>query len=404
MGPTVEPVSEVTLEGRTSLTRGGSLVAPALMLVNVSAYVVTVAAARGLSKDAYGSLVALLGLLLVGSVPGIAMQAVVARTVAAHRSSAGALLRRCLLLGLAATAVASAAAPLLAVFLHTGVLGVLLVAVQLAPFAVLSGAMGVLQGSERFAALALLILAQAAGRLAGIVPLLLGGTTDGVLLALTLGTVAAAAFAVAVVGLPVRGPSFGVREVVHATSGLLALLVLANLDVLLARNVLSGSQSGRYAVGAVLSKAAFWLPQAVAVVVFPRLSDPVGGRALLRRSVLLVSALGAVEVLGCLLLARPVLELTFGTTYGSLAPYAWLWVVQGAALSVVQLLVYRAIATQDRVTGALIGGAAAVEALVVLLWQPSRPVGVVLVAAVAAVATTAVLLVRSSVTRAPAAL
>ena len=37
-------------------------------------------------------------------------------------------------------------------------------------------------------------------------------------------------------------------DVVHATSGILALLVLANVDVLLARNVLSGTESGRYYV------------------------------------------------------------------------------------------------------------------------------------------------------------
>jgi O-antigen/teichoic acid export membrane protein len=392
-------VNQPPVVARASLARGGSLVAPALMLVNVSAYVVTVAAARVLSKDAYGSLVALLGVLLVGCVPGIGMQAVVARTVAAHRSTTGALMRRSLLLGLTATGVAAALSPLIAAFLHTDVLGALLVAVQLAPFAVLSGAMGVLQGSERFAALAVLILAQAASRAAGVVPLLFSGTADDVLLALAVGTFAAAVFAVVMVGAPARGTAFGVREVAHATSGLLALLVMANLDVLLARNVLSGNQSGRYAVGAVLSKAAFWLPQAVAIVVFPRLADPVEGRALLRKSVLLVTILGAVEVIGCALLAKPVLEITFGEQYGSLSPYAWLWVVQGAALSVVQLLVYRAIATHDRTTGVVIGLAAVVEAAVVLVWQPSRPVSVILVAAVVAVATTLVLLARSTAKR-----
>src|SRR4051794_33149327 len=110
--PTVAGVNEPPVVARASLARGGSLVAPALMLVNVSAYVVTVAAARVLSKDSYGSLVGLLGVLLVGCVPGIAMQAVVARTVAAHRSSTAALMRRSLLLGLAASGLAAAVAPL----------------------------------------------------------------------------------------------------------------------------------------------------------------------------------------------------------------------------------------------------------------------------------------------------
>ena len=380
------------MEDRASLARGGGLVAPALTLVNLFAYAVTVAAARQLSKDDYGSLVALLGVLLVACVPAIALQAVVAAAVARGTASAGALLRRCLVLGVLASLVAAALAPVVAAFLHSGVTGPLLVAAQLAPYAVMSGALGVLQGRERFGALALVVVAQALGRGAGLVPLAFSGTGDDVLLALLVGVLGTALFGLVLVGLPVPGPSFPLVEVVHATGGILALLVLANVDVLLARNVLSGDQSGRYAVGSVLAKAAFWLPQAVAVVVFPRLSDPVEGPALLRRSVLLVGGLGLVELVGCVALARPVLEVTFGTSYGSLSPYAWLWVVQGASLSVVQLLVYRAIAVHDRVTGALIGAGAALEAAGVLLWQPTRPAEVIAVAAAVAATTTATLL------------
>ena len=362
--------------------------APALTMVNVFAYVVTIAASRTLSSDDYGTLIALLGVLLVACVPSIALQAVVARTVAGGSGAVGALLGRCLVLGVAATAVLAVLSPLVAGFLHSGVAGPLLVAAQLAPFALLSGAMGVLQGSERFGALAALIVVQAAARGVGLVPLAFSGTTDDVLLALALGVVGAAMLGLVLVGLPRGGPAFGVLDVAHATGGLLALLALANLDVLLARNVLSGHQSGRYAVGAVLAKAAFWLPQAVAVVVFPRLADPVEGRALLQRSMLLVAALGGVEVVGCIVLAKPVLEITFGTTYGSLSSYAWLWVVQGAALSLLQLLVYRAIATRDHLTGALIGVGAAVEAVVVLAWQPQQPRAVIILACAVAAVTT----------------
>lgn len=382
---------------RASLARGGGLIAPALTLVNLMAYIVTVGAARQLSKDQYGSLIALLGVLVVACVPAIALQAVVAR--AARTAAAGALLRRGLVLGLGASLVSAALSPVIAAFLHSGLTGPLLVSAQLAPFAVLSAAMGVLQGTERFAALAGVISLQAVGRGVGVLPLLSSGGANDVLLALTLGVTASALVAVLLVGRPTAGPSFRSIDVANAMGGILALLLLANLDVLLARNVLSGSQSGRYAVGAVLAKAAFWLPQAVAVVVFPRLADPVAGKALLRRSAQLVAALGAVEVLGCVVLARPVLEITFGTSYGSLSPYAWLWVVQGAALSLVQLLVYRAIALRDRLTGALIGVAAAVEAAVVLLVHPDRPVTVIAISTVVAAATTGVLFVRQEPAR-----
>lgn len=67
---------------RRSLTRGGGLVAPALTLVNVVGYVLAVAASRALDPDGYGELTALLGVLLLASVPALAVQAVVARSVA----------------------------------------------------------------------------------------------------------------------------------------------------------------------------------------------------------------------------------------------------------------------------------------------------------------------------------
>lgn len=380
---------------RASLTRGGGLIAPALTFVNVVAYAVTVAAAHALSKDDYGSLVALLGVLLVSCVPFIALQAVAARTVAAGEATPRAVLRGSVRLGLTTAAVMAVLSPVVAAFLHSDVIAPLWVAVQLAPFAVLSGAMGVLQGSERFGALALAIGAQGLARAAGLVPLAFSGSADAVLAAMAAGTVVAAGLAVLLVR-PSResGQVPQLREVVAATSGVLALLVLANLDVLLARNVLPGSESGRYSVGSVLAKAAFWLPQAVAVVVFPRLSDPVVGRALLRRSIGLVAGLGLLEVTGCLLLARPVLEITFGTSYGSLSPIAWLWVVQGVALSVAQLLVYRAIAVHDRITAYVLGAAAAVEAVVVLAIRPTSPGPIVAVASVVAGVTTLGLLAR----------
>ena len=48
------------LDGRPSLARGGSLIAPALTVVNLAGYVLTVAAARAFDHDAYGRFGALL--------------------------------------------------------------------------------------------------------------------------------------------------------------------------------------------------------------------------------------------------------------------------------------------------------------------------------------------------------
>lgn len=388
-----------------SLARSGGLIAPALTLVNLVGYVVTVGAARALSKDGYGELNAFLGVLLVASVPALAVQAVVARSIARRPADEvpgpreRALLLRAAGLGVAVSAVVAATAPLLAAFLHTGPSGPLWVAAQLAPFVVMAAAMGVLQGAERFRALAAVICVQAVGKGLGLLPLLGSPSPSDVLVAFLAGTALTALVGLVLVGRGTPGPP-PLRlptpaELTAAIGGLLALLVLANLDLLLARNVLSGDESGRYSAGAVLAKAAFWLPQAVAVVVFPRLSEPDGGRELLRRAVLVVAGLGLLEVAGCALLARPVLELTFGQSYGSLSGIAPLWVLQGAALSVVQLLVYRAIATRDPRTTWYVGLAAVAEAAVVLVWRPDTPGPVVAVAVSVALLLTGGLLARS---------
>lgn len=388
---------------RPSLVRGGSLVAPALTLLNLVGYALTVAAARAFDHDAYGRLNAFLGVLLVASVPALGVQTVVARSVAkappdeAPGARERELLRSAAKVGAAATGVAALAAPLLAVFLHTSLAGPLWVAVQVAPLTVLSAALGVVQGQERFMALAALIGVQAGGKLVAIVPLAAGGSVSDLLAALAAGTTLAAVIAVAAVGrapaAPLRSPLPSLKDLGLAASGLLTVLVLANLDVLLARNLLSGDEAGRYSAGAVLAKVAFWLPQAVAVVIFPRLAEPTAGRELLRKAVLFVVAVGAIEVAGCVLLAGPVLALTFGASYRSLSGVAWLWVLQGVALSVVQLVVYRAIATGDTVAGRLVAGAAIAEVVLVLAVSPSTPAGVITLATGTVLALTGLLFV-----------
>jgi len=248
---------------------------------------------------------------------------------------------------------------------------------------------GLLQGAERFGALAALIGLQSVGKAVALVPLLLGAGPATVLAALAGGTalVAGAGLLVVGTGRPGPRPAFlpGPREVALAAGGLLGLLALANLDLLLARNLLTGAESGRYAVGSVLAKVAFWLPQAVAVVALPRLTDPDGGRRLLRSALGVVAGLGALELAGAALLARPVLVTVFGTEYGSLAGLAPLFVLQGAALATVQLVLYRSIALGHGTTGRLVAAAGLVEVLVLLAVRPDAVGSVVLVAACTAV-------------------
>lgn len=367
---------------RERLARAGLVVAPATLLANVLGYAFSIVGARGLGPADFGVLGALLGLVLVGSVPGLALQALVARRVAvAERSSrqsvADSLTPVALAVAGATGAVTALLAPLLGGYLRTGATDVLWLAASLVPLTLVSAQQGVLQGEERFARLASLFVVAAGLRLlGGGAAVLLGGGPAAVVAGTALGSLGAT-----VVGsrlLRVRGPgrtrsSAQLRqgvlpELVAVMVGLLAFVLVSNLDIILARRFLDPGQAGVYAVGSVFTKAALWAPQAIVVLVFPRLSRAGGGR-ILAGATAGVAALGAVLVGSVALLGSPVVRLVFGGSYDALGARAWWFTGLGALLALGQLLVFSGFARQHPLLPWAVGLVAATELAVVTLWQ-----------------------------------
>jgi O-antigen/teichoic acid export membrane protein len=163
-----------------------------------------------------------------------------------------------------------------------------------------------------------------------------------------------------------RGLPPGLRvEWWHAMVGLGALLALTNADVVLARHFLPPETSGLYTAGSVVEKIAFWLPQAVALVVFPRLTDPATRRPVLLRAATVVGALGAATSIGAAVLGPWVLGLLLGPSYRTLGPELGLFAAAGAAGALLQLVLYSGIASGSRQIGAVLLGALAVLVTVV---------------------------------------
>jgi O-antigen/teichoic acid export membrane protein len=320
--------------------------------------------------------VALLAVTLVASVPALALQAVVAvRVVRAagpgrHRAAAEAVG-----LGLAAAAamllVGIVAAPVLERFLVLGGLGpALWVAVAVAATTVLAALQGIAQGRRDFPRLALILVVYAAVRLAGgVLGLLLFDDVTGALAGLAVGVAVSTAVAWVLVGRP-RPARAGwrVRELLVAGQALAGLYLLTNLDPVLARHYLPAAEAGLYGAGAVLAKAAFFLPQAVVLVLLPQLaSSPRPGRTLW-------TGLAALTGLGVLmtgvtrLAGGLAVTAVGGAAYKELAGPAWLFVAVGSALGIVQLLLYAQLAAaRGRATVAVwvvVGGEAALVATV----------------------------------------
>jgi O-antigen/teichoic acid export membrane protein len=382
-------LQEPTGPGRASLPRAFLVIAPAMAAANLLNYAFNLVMSRLLGPAGYGALGALLALVLVGTVPGVALQAVVARHTTLAGSDVGRLWSRVLLavvvVGAALGLLTLLVSPAIAAFLHLPSLGPCLwLAAALLPLPLLSAVQGMLQGREWFGVLAAVLLVAAAGRLAVGLGLVEGGLgVEGALAATAVGS--ALAVLVAVPRLRARGswerPAAGWRwprrgspaaavggEVATAAAGVLGLLLLANVDVLLARHFLPAEASGLYAAGAVLTKIAFWAPQFVVTLVFPRLVTAADRRRLLGRSAAVVAAVGAPLVVAAAVAPQLAARLSFGEAYLDVGPTLPLFAALGTGLALVQLALFTGMATADRAMYRLLLAGVAAEAVLVAVF------------------------------------
>lgn len=370
---------------RGSLASHTILVAGALGIAQVAAYAVSVVAARALGPDGFGILAALLGILLIGSVLAMGIQAVAARRlvqVDAHdRDGAARSMLRDGLIGGGAVALATAAiSPLLIWLLRLDGWGsLLLAAATFIPITWAGAQYGVAQGRESYRRLATVYALVGLGRgIGGVVGALVTGTVLGTMAGLALGT-ALGAIAGRLVVIPLAAAPRArldgfFSESAHATHALLALFVLTNIDVLLARALLDAEQAGIYGVGAVIAKVAFWLPQFVGVVAFPRFADDRRGRATIV-SLAAVATIGLLVVAATAALPGLVVGFVGGSAYASLVPVAWLFAAIGATFALAQALLLTRLAIDDRKAVIAVWSAAVVLVALATLVLPQSVEG-----------------------------
>lgn len=344
---------------------GGSLVAAGMVVMNATAYLFTVAAARILAPQEFGAVTALLGIILVGNVAALGLQAATARRLALLGDRSADVIATTIgvtaatALGVGVTVAASTVAltPLLRLDSYVPVM---LCGLALVPMTVVGAQFGIAQGSERWSMLATVYAFAGIGRVAGgAVALLVSPTATSAMLGVALG-----AWLPVLVGarlLRTHGVlhttghrrSF-LREALLGSHALLAYFVLSNIDALVARNILDARNAGLYASGLVLAKAALFMPQFVSVVLYPSLArdDTTRSRT---RAVGLVALLGTLAVAATALLPQVALVLVGGDQYADNADRLWLFALAGSVLAVVHLLVFDALARHA-------------HGIVVLLW------------------------------------
>lgn len=356
---------------------GPALLAVAMLAANALHYAYIVVQSRLLGPPAYGALAALLGLVLVGAVPGMAVQAVAARHTALRDRDGqdvaalwASMLRGVVVLGAGLGAVTAAATPLLVAFLHLdSALPALVLALCLLPLPLVSVLHGLLQGRQRWGALAVVVLTGATVKLAcGVAFVLAGGGVAAALAGAALGFAVEAALGLRLVR-PAWSRRAGTRlapEVAAAAAGVLGLWLLVGADVVLARHLLPAEASGLYGVGAALTKIAYWAPQPIVVILYPRLvAAPDAGRSLMRGAGLIV-CFGALLAALAVSVGGPAVGLVFGREYVAVAPLLWVFALLGTALGLVQLVLYAALAARRRGIAAVLVAATGCESVLLV--------------------------------------
>lgn len=399
------PVVSRALAQVTSALSSGGLLFAGTFLGALLGYAFFVVLGRSMTPDDLGAVGSLINLSTILTVPGLGLQLVTARGVASQSAPAhgrsggpvdGGLLVGALLVGGVPALLLAVTAPLVAPLLHLpSVAPLVVLALSAVPMTVAFAALGVLQGAERFAALGLSALLVGVAKIASAVAAsALGQGVLGVIGWYAVGWVVVAVVAGA---LAVRGagrggageddagpdgsmtaPSRWAAGIARARAGLVGsmptagLLVLSSLDLILARHHLSRDGSGVYTMGALFEKVAFWGPQFIATMYYPRMARPAERAAAVRAAVGMTAAVGVLGVLVAAVAGDLLTSFVGGLAYvGELGHQAWVFTALGVALALVQVLVYADLADHRHGVGALVWVAVAVTVGAVALWHGS---------------------------------
>jgi len=315
---------------------GGAWVLASLGLWNLGNFLFFVLAGRDLGPDDYGLVAALLAATLVVMVPASALQYAVAREeggiTAVDGERAGAIYRHAFRRALVAVPVVLAIAAAVVVVAGAaldGPIGPMLVTLLVvAPMAALFLSLGQIQSESRFRAFALPISLLGVPRPVALLAFAAAGL--GVYAALLGSAVAVGLAALAAAVLTrerLRGAPPAAAEAVDAfrralgplAVGLTGIAILTNLDVVVAKIALSSQAAGEYGAIAVLARSVVLVPQAVSIVLLPRVAARrAEGRdtgPLLAAAVGITLAVGGLATLGAALLEEPIVRLTYGADY-----------------------------------------------------------------------------------------
>lgn len=362
---------------RSAVAKGMIFVGAATLIGNGTAYLLSMVSARILDPADFGALGALLGLLVIIATLGISVQALTARRVSTAPASdrkdvEGQAIRLSILVAIAIAISSVVIAWPVSTLFSIPILAVLTGVASLGFVVIGSAAMGIAQGREEHVKLSIAFIANSGGRaLGGIIGVVVLQSVTGVGFGILIGCAIGAAIAYQLISPKTFSPKLkdGISiEFGHVAHALIVLFTLTNIDVLLARVFLTEDLSGEYSVGVLLAKIAFFLPNAIIIVLFPKMSGGGSHRALYIATGL-TAMVGVVITLASVFAGDLVIGILGGSQYKELGSEAWLFALEGSAFALVQVLLYSRLAAQDRRAVLAVWGALVVLAVVVIGWR-----------------------------------
>jgi len=373
----VDPQTLDASSQRSAVAKGMIFVGAATLIGNGTAYLLSMVSARILDPADFGALGALLGLLVIIATLGISVQALTARRVstapAADRKDVeGQAIRLSILVAIAIGIGSAVIAWPVSTLFSIPILAVVTGVASLGFVVIGSAAMGIAQGREQHVKLSIAFIANSGGRaLGGIIGVVVLQSVTGVGFGILIGCAIGAAVAYQLISPKTLSPKLkdGISiEFGHVAHALIVLFTLTNIDVLLARVFLTEDLSGEYSVGVLLAKIAFFLPNAIIIVLFPKMSGGGSHRALYIATGL-TAMVGVVITLASVFAGDLVIRILGGSQYRDLGSEAWLFALEGSAFALVQVLLYSRLAAQDRRAVLAVWGALAVLVVVVVGWR-----------------------------------
>jgi len=396
-------------------TRGGNdirnslIVGTSIAAWSLGAFAYYLVAGRALGPDAYGLVAALQSVLIVASLPVIALQWSIARVVAGSdadsRASAMATYRRGLIRGSAVAVAVATTATIVTMAIALAGQNVPLAPLIITYFSVaamvpLLLACGALQGSHRYTGLAWSYASSGVLR----APLLLlllpipfltdvGGAVLSVGIAIAIGAIWAMWLTRRDLAIKARPRPETWRDFLSALPavmvGLTGIAMLTNIDVVAAKLSIGGEQAGLFGAASVVAKALLVVPQALTLVLLPRVAEREarGQRtgSLLAAGILVMAVSGALAMLICVPLAEPIMRIAFGSEFTAastlLIPFFGATTLLGALL----ILVNHHVARSDHRFVWAVGGLAILQVILLIVFASSSTAIIAIDAIVAGV-------------------